>query len=76
MNKTISDQVFDDNRESAKLKLLETIAGNSHHIANELKRIGDILQSFPTNQPELQRIANMLEERLQANKATLETLTR
>ena len=39
-----ADQAFDDNRESAKLRNLEIIATNSHYIANELKRIADILE--------------------------------
>ena len=44
MDKTVSDKVFDDNRESTKIRHLETIVDNTNHIVKQLQRIVDILE--------------------------------
>ena len=49
-------------REKEKIQHLEKIADNSDKIVNELRRIGDILQSFPSYQTELGRAATALEK--------------
>ena len=51
-----------DCRVGDNLVYLQTIATNIKDIAKELKRIGDILQTFSNNKPELQSIAKVLEE--------------
>ena len=46
MDKTVSDKVFDDNRESTKIRHLETIVDNTNQIVKQLQRIADILEKL------------------------------